>query len=249
LAISDFTYNFYIKLIGLISRNGYTFANYHDWQIYDNPCILRHDIDFDIEKAVFLAKIEATEQIQSTYFVLLNTDFYNLSSKKNNGLIKEIQKMGHEIGLHFDETLYALYTPPPNIQHIIRNIQREIKILESIIDAPVTTVSMHRPSKFILESDMVIPDIVNSYDQNFFKKFKYLSDSRHAWREDVESVVVSKRHERLHILTHPFWYTEEKELCKDKLLRFIIDGKQERYISLVDNFQRLDEYIMQEDIQ
>lgn len=195
---------------------------------------------------MYLAKIEAMEQIQSIYFVLLNTDFYNLFSKKSNDLIKEIQKMGHEIGLHFDETRYILNTPPHDI---VQNIQREIKILESIIETPVTTVSMHRPSKFVLESDMVIPGIVNSYGQNFLKKFKYLSDSRHAWREDAESVVTSEKYERLHLLTHPFWYTKEKESCKDKLLRFIVDGKQERYISLFDNFQRLDEYIVREEIQ
>jgi hypothetical protein len=101
LAISDFTYDSYTELIGLISRNGYTFADYHNWQKYDKPCILRHDIDFDVEKAIYLANLEAMEQIQSTYFVLLNTDFYNIFSKKNNGLIKGIKKMGHKIGLHF----------------------------------------------------------------------------------------------------------------------------------------------------
>ena len=43
--------------------------------------ISRHDIDYSIEKAVELAALEAEENVKSTYFVLLSSEFYNLAAK------------------------------------------------------------------------------------------------------------------------------------------------------------------------
>lgn len=43
----------------------------------------------------------------------------------------------------------------------------EAGILADICGCPITTVSMHRPSKATLEEDLKIPDMVNSYGQTF----------------------------------------------------------------------------------
>jgi hypothetical protein len=212
------------------------------------PVILRHDIDFDIGKALKLAKIEAEKQIQSTYFILLNTNFYNVFSSETNKTIKEISKLGHEIGLHFDETRYFDLGMVPSPDKLIPIIQKEAALLEQIIEQPITSVSMHRPSREVLDANISIPDIVNSYSQTFFKEFKYLSDSRHNWREDAEAIVSSGQYERLHILIHPFWYTEEITSCRDKLFSFITSGNLSRYHDVNDNFRDMGEYIKREEI-
>jgi hypothetical protein len=116
------------------------------------------------------------------------------------------------------------------------------------MEYPVSVVSMHRPSKSVLETDITIPGVINSYGQIFFKEFKYISDSRHNWREDAGTIISSKQYKRLHILTHPFWYTEKKMSCRDKLFAFISSGNLSRYCNVNDNFRDLDEFVKREEI-
>jgi len=250
ISITDFTYAAYSQLISDIIVNGYTFTNYHDYNKITKPCILCHDIDYDMEKALKFAKIESESfSIHTTYFVMLNTNFYNVFSNSILSMLKEMIIMGHEIGLHFDETCY--YPPHNNIDYdcdLKEHIKKEINLLEQIIEQPVKAISMHRPSKFTLEANIVIPGVVNRYSQTFFKDFKYVSDSRHNWREDVESIVSSQQYEKLHILTHPFWYTEQKESCRDKLFSFIKTANQERFDDMCNNFRDIDEFVHREEI-
>ena len=61
---------------------------------------------------------------------------------------------------------------------------------------------MHRPSKDFLEMDLEIPNVINSYQKKFFNDFKYVSDSRMSWRENVEEIVDSEKYSQLHILSY-----------------------------------------------
>jgi hypothetical protein len=246
MPFSDFTYDSYIHLLNAIIENGYAFAGYHNYMNLINPCILRHDIDFDVEKALEVAEIEAEKQIQSTYFVLLNTSFYNVFSTSVNRKLKKIADVGHEIGLHFDETQYCGF---PGEKDIVKNIQKELNLLEQAVEHPITVVSMHRPSKMTLEANIAIPNVINSYSQIFFKEFKYISDSRHNWREDPEAIISLRQYNRLHILTHPFWYTEKMMSCRDKLFSFITAGNLSRYYAMNDNFRDLGDFLKKEEIE
>lgn len=112
-------------------------------------------------------------------------------------------------------------------------------MLSNVLDLKVNTVSMHRPSKFCLESDLKIPGIINSYGQEFFKAFKYLSDSRRHWREDALGYIREEKFEKLHILTHAFWYYETEMNMKEALTAFLDNARSERYAILDRNFTRL----------
>jgi len=234
MSIRDFTYNSYIELLNLIIDNGYSVSNYHTYNSIKNLCIIRHDIDYDIEKAVKLAKVEASftkSKVHSTYFVLLTSNLYNTFEKSNIKYLKQIISYGHEIGLHFDETNYFNSTPPLNnyYEKIIEYIIKEKSILEQIIESPISSVSMHNPSKYILDLNLEIPGIVNSYSNLFFKEFKYLSDSWHNWRENAEDVISSKKFEKIHLLTHPIWYTDTKNSMRNKLFDFVSTRNQKVY--------------------
>lgn len=221
---------------------GYTIANYHTWESFEKTCILRHDVDFDLGKAAEFAEFEAgiSEDVRSTYFVLLSTDFYNLFTKENRLMLERIKKCGHEIGLHFDETQYDCYN---DMCLLAQKIENEINVLSEIIAAPVTTVSMHRPSKTILEANLTINNTINSYSHVFFREFKYLSDSRMNWREDPFDCIKGKKYNRLHILTHPFWYEESEISMKNKLSSFIKAAEKERWNSLNQNFRQLEDIL------
>lgn len=160
-----FSYESYVDLIQLLRETGYQFASYDNFAEYDKCAILRHDVDFKLQDAGRLASVEQKEGIRSTYFVLLTSDFYNVFSRNSRSLIDGIRRCGHEIGLHFDEARYP--EEMGNIDLIRKRILEEAGILAKAVGEPVTKVSMHRPSKNILRSNLGIPGMVNTYSDQF----------------------------------------------------------------------------------
>ena len=237
----DFSYSAYINLLAILREHGYRFIGYDSWRNSEKSVILRHDIDNDIYKALELAFLEKNafggKGVTSTYFVLLASDFYNAFSARNRQLLRRIVCLGHEIGLHFDETCYPEIESPEDACILI---QREAKILESILGKQVRTVSMHRPSKMMLEADLQIPGIINSYGKQYFKSFKYLSDSRRRWREPIEEIIKSETYNNLHILTHAFWYNEADISLHDTIYKFVNAGNRARYQIEKENISDLD---------
>lgn len=235
----DFTYEAYVELIKLLKDKGYHFCNYLNHDKYEKTVIFRHDIDTSLNKALEIAKIEHENNITSTFFVLLSTNFYNIFSKESNDILKEITALGHEIGLHFDEKRYEI----SSVKELEYWVLKESKILEDLLNEEVKSVSMHRPSKWILENDIHFDGMINSYSKKFLSDFKYLSDSRMYWREDVLAIVDSEVYDKLHILTHAFWYADNNEAMAEKLEKFIIDAKKERYYYLKDNIRDIEKII------
>lgn len=232
-----FTHAGYIWLMNLLKENGYKISDYHHWKEQDKCVILRHDVDNDMMQALSMARIEHMQGIKSTYFVLLTSNFYNLYSNRNRGILRELQDMGHAIGLHFDEMAYP--GDAGKIGRTVYNIKQELDILSEIIQDDVTVFSYHRPTQAILEADVKVESAVNSYGNVFFRQFKYLSDSRMHWREPAADIIREGLYSHLHLLTHPFWYQDEEREMKNILERFIKGACVERYRDLEDNFTDL----------
>lgn len=239
-----FTYDAYEEMLNLLKKFGYEFCKYEDYENKEKAVILRHDIDMSLEAALTFAELEYKNNVKSTYFVLLSTDFYNKFSKKSTVILNKILNMGHTIGLHFDEVKYDC----KSVEDIVKKINIEIEILEMCIGKRVNTVSMHRPSQLVLDNDINLDNVINSYSKEFFDNFKYVSDSRMYWREDVEKVISSGEYKRLHILTHAFWYMENEISCKDIFLNFFEYMKYETYDSMKNNIRDFDCILNQNEI-
>ncbi|NME35806.1 MULTISPECIES: hypothetical protein [Fusobacterium] len=239
-----FTHEAYKNLINQLKEKKYNFCDYKNYYDKDKVVILRHDIDTSLEKALEIAKIENQLNVSSYFFVLLSTDFYNINSEKSLRILKEIRNLGGKIGLHFDEKKYQIKTK----EDYIKYVNYEISILSTILEEKIDVVSMHRPSKDFLEMNLEIPDIINSYQKKFFNDFKYVSDSRMFWRENIEDIIERKNYNNLHILTHPFWYSENEETMEEKLKEFLNKAKIERYESLNDNIRDFQSIIPKERI-
>ena len=239
-----FTFDNYKKMISLLKEQGYSICDYHDFSGYARCCILRHDVDFSLERALELATLENQIGVKSTYFVLLSSDFYNIASLKNTRIIKKIKELGHDIGLHYDEAKYE--NNPACATHMEENIYSEIKTMESILGIDICSVSMHRPSKNTLMANYDFGDIINSYSRTFFENFKYVSDSRCFWREDVFEIIKSNKYARIHILTHPFWYHTDEKSGADACKEFIQKACYERYDEMSMNIKNFKEF-MKED--
>lgn len=235
-----FTFKSYENFIKLLKNNGYSIADYHNYKEYNKCVILRHDVDYDLEKALKMAQFESLLGVKSTYFLLVTSDFYNVFSKSSFEMIKQISDYGHDIGLHFDEVRYKRKADKYEAGKIKEFIMKEISVLETATGLEIKSVSMHRPSKETLESNLNITGIINSYSNEFFKNFKYLSDSRMYWRENVEKIVSSNEYNHLHILTHAFWYFDEEKGMKTIIKDFVDDAKVKRYDILDDNITDLE---------
>lgn len=241
----EFTYQAYRELLTLLREHGYTFNSYHDYRNCDKSVIVRHDIDMNIAKAVRMAEIEMQMGISSTYFVLVTSNFYNIFSKENQDMLRKLHDMGHEVGLHFDEAKYD-----GQKIDMVQAMEQEAELLAQCMDCPVRSVSMHRPSKETLAADYVIRDgqIVNSYGTEFFQNHKYVSDSRRHWREDVISIIKSEAYDRLHVLTHPFWYDEKEQTAKEALKSFCESRTEACYDWLKDNIRDLEEFLKKSEL-
>lgn len=226
-----FTFQGYSNLIDVLKELQYDFVDYHDYTKSSRCVILRHDLDNSIEKAVTIADLEHERGVKATYFTLLRTDFYNPASKNGLSGLKKILSLGHEIGLHFDEMAYD------ELDDVEDAIKYEAGILSDILGAPITTVSMHRPSQKTLDANYDLNPMVNSYSKTFFNDFKYLSDSRRRWREPVLDIIKSGQYDRLHILTHPIWYQEHEESIHDTIKRFVTNANKERYYQEAENIK------------
>lgn len=121
------------------------------------------------------------------------------------------------------------------------HIIEEANIMRLILKLPVRVVSMHRPTKATLEANLEIDGLINSYGYEFFKGFKYVSDSRRRWRENVEETIDCGEYKRLHILTHPFWYHENERNLKETICDFVNNANRERYDVLEKNITNLNE--------
>jgi len=236
-----FTYEAYRNLIRLLKEQGYNFCKYGSENEDGKVVILRHDVDMSVEKAVEMAKIENEEGVFGTYFILVSTEFYNIHAERTAKAIKELQELGGIVGLHFDETKYDI----KDEEDIVKKIQLESQILSQTINTKVKDVSMHRPSKWVLEENIEIPGMINSYSKKYFNDYKYVSDSRMRWKENVEEIVDSGEYHRLHILTHAFWYENEEKTTREILLDFINDAKKERYNALAGNIRDIEEFVQE----
>lgn len=152
----DFTYSGYKDLIQKIRNNDFEIIKYTETGQYEKEVILRHDVDVSLEKALEFAYFEAELNIQSTYYILLSSNLYNIMSKKSTECIKKIYEFGHSIGLHFDETKYQKSIGKVYNPSIIKScIIKEKDIMETVFDGiPVESVSMHIPSQDTLKANL-----------------------------------------------------------------------------------------------
>ncbi len=233
----DFTFKAYEKLVTSVLNNGYAIKNYNNWQESEKSVIFRHDVDFDISKAAEFSLFE--KELfggGAVYNLLLSTNMYNIFSYNSKKNIENILNNGGKIGLHFDETQYEI----SSLEELENKIIEEMDILSSVVGFNINVVSMHRPSTRIIVSDIRNNRFVNTYSKTYLSDMKYVSDSRRHWREPVIDIIESAQFNRLHILTHPIWYSNEKDrnIYMD-IVDFINRAPIDRYDNLLENITDL----------
>ena len=206
-----FSYNEFKNLINMVQQN-LPIVDYKD--VNDNTkkfCVLRHDIEFSIDRAYKLAKIENELGVISTYTVQVRNNTYNALSEKNINLILKIKELGHHIGLH--------QNPPSSMKldTLKDYIMRDITILEECYGFEIDRFAFHRPKKEYLNYYVQLDNKINCYDKKFFHFFEdkpesleilYLADSNHKWKYGYPLDFDFSKINKLQLLTHPFSWSD-----------------------------------------
>lgn len=209
-----FTYKGYLDLASALRDAGYSFAFFpHAPELLksDAPfCLMRHDVDLDLEKAVELSRVEAKAGIRATYFIFVGTDHYNAFSARGAAMVNEIIAHGHDIGLHFD---CQNHPGAEDAQKLAKACETEAAMLESFFERPVQIVSYHRPSPLVLTGDPALSaPRPHTYMKLFTRNIKYFSDSRGVWGHGSPAGGEAfEKKKPLHILAHPVWWNENEQ--------------------------------------
>ena len=197
-----FTIEHYDALVKLALDRGFHFLTYSD-ELLDpgrKEILWRHDVEFSPEVALKMAQIENKHGVKSTYFFQTHSEFYNVYEPFHTSILKEIQSLGHEIGLHFDAHYYNVH----NQKDLDYYIQIDKDYFEKVFGLILRVFSFHNTNAFILScGNLEYGGLINVYS-NFFKtNFKYCADSTGYWRYEIlDEVLNDSSIQYLQVLTH-----------------------------------------------
>lgn len=157
-----------------------------------------------------MAEFEASIGARSTYFILLYNDFYNPLAPSGRGLVKQIADLGHEIGLHWDSSLY-----PSDAVALENSFRRDIEALNGVIGQPVRSASQHIP---IDSPNLDVESLIEfeAYSGELANRYEYVSDSCMAWRGEEPADLI-RRGTDIQFLSHPIWWVLDGAGIEDKL--------------------------------
>ncbi len=184
--------------------------------------ILRHDVDVSLDHAVRMAEIEHALGVNSTYFVMLHSPFYNLLDVQATRNVNEILDLGHEIGYHYDAAALGSQNPSSILKSEVRFVSRFFEI-------HIAAVSMHNPTTTRRRNLSLTQK--DAYSPQFFSDMKYVSDSLQRWREGCLCLHLD-RSTRIQALVHPFWWSKSGTSWKGLLQEHLQKRKRELDLSI-----------------
>jgi len=203
--MKNFSYSEYEFIVNWISTH-YTIKKFTDiTAVSDNFCVIRHDVEFSVDRALLLAELEHSLGIHTAYLFQIRNNVYNALSVQNIKKIRRIHELGHDIGLHVHCGLLEDYGT------IEEMISIDIDILSKILNIDIRIFSLHRPTIELLTSKINIKGLINTYGDLYFHtytgkapenlKIKYIADSNHTWKYGYPT---SAGHSKLQCNFHPF---------------------------------------------
>jgi len=145
-----------------------------------------------------MAELEHAAGVSSTFFVLVDGQFYNPLQREVVRQIRRIHSLGHEIGLHFAVSSAV-------DADIGREVAFRLEVLSAIAGAPVRSFSQHDPVNAGFVSVTLPPGASPYVDASRVIRendLLYVSDSAMMWRRyTFETALDEDRN--LCLLAHP----------------------------------------------
>ena len=217
----------YEAFLGQFLEAGYTFVAMGDRGTAESRTLyLRHDIDFDVDYALRMARAEHAIGVTATYFFMLTSDSYNLLSASNVERVKQIADLGHKISVHYDPLAH---------EDLVLGLAHEAHLFESAFGQKVDLVSIHRPSPALLAHQGKIGTIAHTYQPQFTQDMFYCADSQGRWRfgSPLESEAFKER-KAIHLLVHPIWWIGQGS-DPQSLLDGYVDDRIKRFTQHIES--------------
>ena len=198
MSVCSFDLDHFRDLLEAARDGGYRFA-FFDGESRSGDLLLRHDVDLSLPAAVRMAEVEGELDVQATYFVMTESEFYNVASPSGGAALARLRELGHRIGLHARwphaaprdgfEPLVSWHNPEPDVAH------EPVEGLVDVMQAPWSDV--------------------------------YRSDSNQHWRQGCphEELRVGA-FERLQLLTHPEIWVYPGSTMRETMLA-MLDAERE----------------------
>ena len=249
-----FSFNDYREIIRIIKETG-RYCTFDEAKDKDEFIIMRHDVEYSVDRAYALSKVEESMDFRSTFFFQWTNNSYNILSRKNRDILTDMHERGQNIGLHF--ALNGM----TDMRTIRDRIKQEINMLSDMLGFEINSFSIHRPSPSVLAEDIKLNGILNAYQDEFFTfdpkaspqsqlEVKYMSDANHIWRYGYPDEETINKHDKIQILTHPFAWTKKgydnldnyKTLVNEKYKELIdsIDNECKDFGPIRDEFDKLE---------
>lgn len=176
----DFTLKTYRVLLEAFLQAGYRFQTFEEFM--EHPAegkviVMRHDVDELAKNALKMAKVEHRLGIRATYF------FRIVKQSNVPEVIREIVKMGHEVGYHYEDLSIA----DGDMAKAMETFKTNLAYFRQYY--PVRSVCMHGSSTSkhdnrLLWQDHSLSDfglLGEPYLSVDFNTVYYLTDTGYAW--------------------------------------------------------------------
>ena len=252
---NKFSYDEYAEIINYV-RQKLPIMDYTE-VIKNNPekyCVIRHDIEFSLDRAYQLALVEQKNGVESTYNIQVRNNNYNAFSERNIGYARDIWEMGHHIGLHVHmEHFNREWTlTQSSYFQFVDYIRKDAENLSHYLDVPIDRFVFHRPKPIWLKKPVKVNGLINLYDTPFFQYYEgarpinmdvyYFSDSNHKWKwghptmkkQSVKMGTIDVNIKKMQLLMHPYSWTNKGYNNEDNFQSLIHEKMVEAKQSMAD---------------
>jgi len=234
-ALSRLSRPLYLDCLAKAKVRGFAFVRFQDF-LPGAPALparyiaLRHDVDFAPDYSLEMAEIEHEAGIISTFFVLVDGQFYNPLERETVRQVRRIRALGHEIGLHF-----AVGTAVHD--DLGEEVAFRLNVLGNIAGTAVRSFSQHDP----VNAGTVDVELPPGHDPCVDARraiqrhnLLYVSDSAMMWRRHTfDSAMDEERN--LCLLAHPHsWLHPEDDYVA--LIRDLEARETRRVVNRYDGF-------------
>ncbi|MBQ6160869.1 MAG: hypothetical protein IJK24_07975 [Oscillospiraceae bacterium] len=232
------TYDNYRQLLSIVKDTG-KLCDYREAESRSLFLVLRHDIEFSIERAMEMSRIETEMGVQSTYFVQVRNNAYNAFSMQNTAMLLDMHRRGHKIGLHYHIGASS------ESKTVAREIREQCQLLQKMLQIPIDRYSMHRPIPETKYYETELPGLLNAYGSKFFTfaellddktalQVKYISDAKHQWNYGTPDPETLRNAPKVQLLVHPDFWSEKTPGQKENFQSLIREHTL-TFIDTIDN--------------
>jgi hypothetical protein len=237
VVLSKLSRELYADFLELAKARGFAFVRFQDLRPGAPPrperhIALRHDVDFAPAYSLQMAELEHEAGVASTFFVLVDGQFYNPLARETVEAIRGIHGLGHEVGLHF--ALGSAIHDDAGEEVAFR-----IDVLSDILGAPVRAFTQHDPVNAGPATIDLPSRCEGCFDADQAARehdLLYVSESAMMWRDHTFETALDQER-NLCLLAHPHsWLHPEDDyvaLVRDFEAREL-ERVTERFDAFVD---------------